>query len=648
MYLHSSPAKVEDYIYCFLYFSCVINLNDKCDRSCNNSYLIERCEHSIYQKPYMNKFNSLRQKNAYCVLCKERGISAVKCDDIGYTQNPDDDDPVRNPISQGGYFSLSLLVDFDLSKGVYVGEGNKLECEVGYYVLDSECVPVTCPEGFMHLNNECVEEIRYLQLDITVCSDLQFTSSVEQYYWLSQLNNHNLTKVFVMVLADSSQFDTSGITYTNISVAALEVQFNYNNTLFVKVHYGISVHVNASINNATQLEVDDLVMLSNEKMLEVTSEEMNVITRDVQMCSKQQTYQQQQSKPCKGTWKPVNNNTYLMETLNASLSNNMTIATMDNYIITTDGMIHVCDEVDPPVLDNNDTLGLVTIILSVISVICLLIRIILQWMVASFQTTAGRLQFQLVLAMFFAYLLLLSSTELRPYRDVCTAVGVALHYMFLATFVWMNCIAFHSWRVFRPTNLQRADDKKRPPLRLCIFGWGIPLVLSALALVTDLTVNDSNIKPDFNEQFCWFSNRLSLFIFFGIPFIVAVCGNVVLYSMTAYTLYRSFQKQITYTIGLHRYHFKIYMRLFVLMGITWVVGIASAFYHNITLSYIFVVLNSLHGVFMFVAFVCSKRVWRQIKTGKPFLFMTSRMKSSTSSTPVDMTRRIHHQSSSTA
>ena len=57
-----------------------------------------------------------------------------------------------------------------------------------------------------------------------------------------------------------------------------------------------------------------------------------------------------------------------------------------------------------------------------------------------------------------------------------------------------------------------------------------------------------------------------------------------------------------------------------LLGFTWVFGIVAAFADVIAISYIYVILNSLQGVYIFVAFACNKRVfqlWRDTCRNTP-------------------------------
>ena len=56
------------------------------------------------------------------------------------------------------------------------------------------------------------------------------------------------------------------------------------------------------------------------------------------------------------------------------------------------------------------------------------------------------------------------------------------------------------------------------------------------------------------------------------------------------------------------------------MGFTWIFGFLSAFTDEVAIDFVFVILTSLQGVFLFVSFVCNKRVFNELKkktkTGK--------------------------------
>ncbi|XP_030831929.1 adhesion G-protein coupled receptor G2-like [Strongylocentrotus purpuratus] len=54
----------------------------------------------------------------------------------------------------------------------------------------------------------------------------------------------------------------------------------------------------------------------------------------------------------------------------------------------------------------------------------------------------------------------------------------------------------------------------------------------------------------------------------------------------------------------------IYVKMSTLLGFTWIFGFVAAFADVTALWYIFIILNSLQGVYIFIAFICNKRVFK--------------------------------------
>ena len=57
-----------------------------------------------------------------------------------------------------------------------------------------------------------------------------------------------------------------------------------------------------------------------------------------------------------------------------------------------------------------------------------------------------------------------------------------------------------------------------------------------------------------------------------------------------------------------------YIKLFILMGITWAFGFIAPFVNHISVWIIFICLNASQGLFIFIAFVCTKNVYDSFKT----------------------------------
>ena len=66
-------------------------------------------------------------------------------------------------------------------------------------------------------------------------------------------------------------------------------------------------------------------------------------------------------------------------------------------------------------------------------------------------------------------------------------------------------------------------------------------------------------------------------------------------------------------LGCSKTNFHLYLRLAVIMGLTWVIGLAAGFVNLEPLWFAFVVLNALQGLFIFIAFTCTKKVLSSLR-----------------------------------
>ena len=131
----------------------------------------------------------------------------------------------------------------------------------------------------------------------------------------------------------------------------------------------------------------------------------------------------------------------------------------EEKVIVCETDVNVPDE-DPRNVEK--ALGIISLICYVISLISLIIRIMLQPIITSFQKRQGKLHLQLSIALLIVFLMLMIGVFLSGDSDACTTGAVFLAYGFLASFAWMNVIAVDTWLVFRPSAaFSRADEDER-------------------------------------------------------------------------------------------------------------------------------------------------------------------------------------------
>jgi hypothetical protein len=86
--------------------------------------------------------------------------------------------------------------------------------------------------------------------------------------------------------------------------------------------------------------------------------------------------------------------------------------------------------------------------------------------------------------------------------------------------------------------------------------------------------------------------------------------NLAFFASSAHMIYSTTSTtRFTASAGTQR-DFRLYARLAVLLGLTWVVGLAAGTMDVDVLWYIFIALNTLQGLFIFLAFTCTDKVIR--------------------------------------
>ena len=249
-------------------------------------------------------------------------------------------------------------------------------------------------------------------------------------------------------------------------------------------------------------------------------------------------------------------------------------------------------------------LGITTVVLCSISLLGLTCRLILQPFWQQYKSFPGRMQFNLVLAMALYIALLLFSPLASDVDKLCFTLGVLKYFSFLASFVWMTCVAGDTWWALRRRRASQHSLKRPRLLRYLMIGWLLPLVLTLILLSIDLSEADTSISPHFGGRGCWITEKLPLILFFFVPFFISVASNIAFFLLTVRFLKTSFKESDVLRKSKTSQHpWQVYVKLFIIMGLTWLVGCVAIWVDSIVAWFLFVILNASQGIFVFMAFV---------------------------------------------
>lgn len=282
--------------------------------------------------------------------------------------------------------------------------------------------------------------------------------------------------------------------------------------------------------------------------------------------------------------------------------------------------------------DESTTAGYVSFISNAISIAALIATLITYALFNELRNIPGWNCINLASALCLAQISFLAGSLVIQSPIQCLISALLTHYGFLATFFWMNIIAFDLYRNFRKNIPIYTLSVRHRLLRYALFAWGLPLILVTICLIIDATYKspfkhtaikpcyggffdgcqetssiyripnfDNNLVDEsflnmFNKdcpllanttsnltedsvRICWIQNGNANLIYFGTPIGIIILINAVFYSLTVYNIRKKKLKQKKQRI--RRFSrskcpgdddVKFYMRMAVIMGFTWIIG----------------------------------------------------------------------------
>ena len=255
------------------------------------------------------------------------------------------------------------------------------------------------------------------------------------------------------------------------------------------------------------------------------------------------------------------------------------------------------------------SMGIVTIVFTSLSIIALSIRLLLHCLLAD--GGPARLQISLVTSLLVAMVAFLLNPFFLHLFSVCYVIAVLIHWSFLAAFCWIAVIGWDILHMLNlASNLRRTEQGNRMFLFYSLYGWGFPTMTVVTSLVLDNTGFSSSWTPAYAVSLCWISNKLGLLVYFVAPVALQIFVSIIFFVGCIFYLYRN--KMSRGNNNQERGRFWIHIRLFILMGLTWVIGFVAIPLNYDALWYIFIVLNASQGIFLLLVYLLTKRTRRHL------------------------------------
>uniref|UniRef100_A0A8C4YTM3 Adhesion G protein-coupled receptor E1 n=1 Tax=Gopherus evgoodei TaxID=1825980 RepID=A0A8C4YTM3_9SAUR len=231
-----------------------------------------------------------------------------------------------------------------------------------------------------------------------------------------------------------------------------------------------------------------------------------------------------------------------------------------------------------------------------LSLLCLFLAILTFLLCRSIRNVNTSIHLQLCLCLFLADLLFLTAVDSPSHQLACAIIAGLLHYLFLACFAWMFLEAVVLFLTVRNLGVVNYFSTHSPKMwHLSLFGYSFP----ALVVAVSATVMPEGYG---RQENCWLSMEKGFIWSFLGPVCVIIGMNSVLFALTLWMLQRklfSLNSEVSTLKNTRLLTFKAIAQVFIL-GCTWIFGLLQVGPAATVMAYLFTIVNSLQGAFIFL------------------------------------------------
>ena len=250
----------------------------------------------------------------------------------------------------------------------------------------------------------------------------------------------------------------------------------------------------------------------------------------------------------------------------------------------------------------------------IFSIIALVITMLVYIMIPDLRNLPGKNLMSLMTALLLAQFLFLFSSHAVNDRMACTIIAICVHYFFLSSFSWMNVIAYDLFITFSQSQSRVYSQNSRLFYRYSVYAWLFPSLIVVPAIIIEFSSsNDSKFKPRYGEPICLISSKYALILFFLGPLAIFKLFDIAAFVCTSCHISMS-RRQSSVARRYTFCSFLLYIKLSFIMGLTWLFAFVALLSNNKIIWYLFIIFNTMQGVFIGLSFLLTKRTITLLKT----------------------------------
>ncbi|XP_039618980.1 adhesion G-protein coupled receptor G5-like isoform X2 [Polypterus senegalus] len=497
------------------------------------------------------------------------------------------------------------------------------------------CVTVSCLESLdddSETNSGFQTYLESLNYYITSCpcyvqetGASRMIQNIEDMMFQRQISSHNVTFVTSNLIAFMTEITVDTFTGLSFGTDLNNAFFNTNGINNLTTSVTLPEDLFKNIINRNHLKILFLVMTNATLFQNVTNLLHNlVIDIAVQNTSISnlsspvvlnffisQSMRILTNKPLCVFWIPDSNGTGIWSTFGCTTKLEDTMVICNCYHLSYFAVLMgPCNEED-----NMDALSYISYIGCGVSVFFLTIVLLLQptsSIVSKEKITdlSWFIHFNLAGALLLLNIGFLCSATIPAIQGIhwlCITTGLLLHFFLICSFTWMALEAFQMWLLIWR---QSQSILKGSYWRFCLVGWGVPglLVLTVIAV--------KHVSYGISKHMCWITIDVIIYTtvigYYALVFIF-ICGVLVAVFYKLNQTKCESKKAEKNKRNIYEY-ISTFLGLACLCGFTWGLGFFLAGSSNLAVEYLFTILNSLQGFFLFI-WICTQK-----NKGRTFFF----------------------------
>ncbi|XP_036874725.2 adhesion G protein-coupled receptor E3 isoform X1 [Manis javanica] len=233
-----------------------------------------------------------------------------------------------------------------------------------------------------------------------------------------------------------------------------------------------------------------------------------------------------------------------------------------------------------------------------LSLLCLLLAALTFLLCKAIQSTSTSLHLHLSLCLFLAHLLFLTAIDRTKPKVLCAIIAGALHYLYLASFTWMLLEGLHLFLTARNLTVVNYSSMSSF-MKWLVFpvGYGLPAVIVAISAAS---------RPHLygTPERCWLNLDQGFIWGFLGPVCAIISVNLVFFLLVLWILKKklsSLNTEVSTIQNIRMLTLKATAQLFIL-GCTWCLGILQVGSGAQVMAYLFTIINSFQGFFIFLVY----------------------------------------------